>query len=138
MCDQYSVLKENAHQKMVEYNRRAAKLAQESLNPFEQQTWLQSLIWDPEYNLEQIDLHQLFVTEALEAAKAHLQKCRAKNITRTKFITGWGRNSVGGIAKVKPKIVEWLTEEKEVEIVKQNNEGLVEVVITKDESCTIM
>jgi len=123
---------------MVEYNKKAAKLAQETLNPTQPQSWLQSLIWDPEYNLEQIDLHQLFVTEALEVAKAHLQKCRANNMTKTKFITGWGRNSIGGIAKVKPKIVEWLTEEKGVEIVKQSNEGVVEVMIVKEESCVIM
>jgi len=51
-----------------------------------------------------IDLHGLYVAEALEYLQKKLDDCRSKNISKLTVITGKGNNSPQNIAKIKPKV----------------------------------
>jgi DNA-nicking Smr family endonuclease len=54
-----------------------------------------------------IDLHGLYVAEALEYLQRKVDDCRAKNIVRLEVITGMGNHSPDNIAKIKPKVEEF-------------------------------
>jgi DNA-nicking Smr family endonuclease len=54
-----------------------------------------------------IDLHGLYVAEALEYLQRKIDDCRAKNILQLKAITGMGNHSPDKIAKIKPKVEEF-------------------------------
>lgn len=54
-----------------------------------------------------IDLHGLYVAEALEYLQRKIDDCRAKNISKLEVITGMGNHSTDNIAKIKPKVEEF-------------------------------
>ena len=54
-----------------------------------------------------IDLHGLYVAEALEYLQRKIDECRIKNIQRLEVITGMGNHSTDNIAKIKPKVEEF-------------------------------
>jgi DNA-nicking Smr family endonuclease len=58
--------------------------------------------------LKKIDLHGLFVKEAKQKMEEHLEACRIWKVKNTWIITGRGKNSVGGVAKIRPEVEEWL------------------------------
>ncbi|KZT39051.1 hypothetical protein SISSUDRAFT_1061454 [Sistotremastrum suecicum HHB10207 ss-3] len=59
--------------------------------------------------LREVDLHGLFVSEALFYSRRHLHLCLSHSIGSTQFITGRGSNRTG---KIKPAIKEWLLDEQ--------------------------
>jgi len=59
-------------------------------------------------DLSQLDLHGQYVNEAIPMVRGHLERCRREGIQRTTVITGRGAHSVGGVAKIKPKVEELL------------------------------
>jgi hypothetical protein len=120
------------------YNRLANDAAFLSHNPLVPSS---SSLWpfsSSKPSLRQIDLHELLVPDALRRAKDHLGRCRREGQTETVFITGWGKGSVGGQAKIKPAVEEWLGREKGIEVVQQRNKGVIAVEIGKESSCLIM
>ncbi|KAF8597701.1 hypothetical protein BDV93DRAFT_479161 [Ceratobasidium sp. AG-I] len=80
------------------YNERAAKEIFLSLNP----TYYTHPP-NPE-TPSKIDLHGLFVNEALVYTQGHIELCRQGGVTKTSIITGRGNNSKDGIAKIKPAV----------------------------------
>ncbi|KAJ3032968.1 hypothetical protein HDV00_006877 [Rhizophlyctis rosea] len=56
--------------------------------------------------LDEIDLHGLYVEEALRYVEAHIKKCRSAGVGRTRVITGMGNHSAGGVAKIRPAVEE--------------------------------
>ncbi|KAL7274796.1 hypothetical protein RUND412_002295 [Rhizina undulata] len=60
--------------------------------------------------LVRLDLHRLFVREAIVRVETHLELCRKHGVRRTTIITGKGLHSIDGIAKIKPKVVEMLSQ----------------------------
>lgn len=76
--------------------------------------------------LTRIDLHGLYVLEAMPKVKAHLEMCRREGVKRTFIITGRGLHSVDGVAKIRPQVEKMLAEER-VRVVKETgkvvNEG---------------
>jgi len=61
-------------------------------------------------DLSQLDLHGQHVNEAIPMVKDHLERCRREGVQRTTVITGRGAHSVGGVAKIKPKVEELLAD----------------------------
>jgi DNA-nicking Smr family endonuclease len=57
-------------------------------------------------DLSEIDLHGLFVSEALTRVEQHIQLCKKGGLRRTVLITGWGSHSKDGMAKIKPAMQE--------------------------------
>ncbi|CAG8604429.1 1502_t:CDS:2 [Acaulospora morrowiae] len=55
---------------------------------------------------DEIDLHGLFVKEALEKTKQKIEYCEKLNIDHLTIIVGRGNHSQDGIAKLKPAIAE--------------------------------
>lgn len=85
--------------------------------------------------LQQVDLHGLFVSEALVRARAHLEACRKARVSRTTFITGRGNRSIDGVAKIKAAVQDWLKEEQGVTVDEsetEKNPGIVVAVIEVD------
>ncbi|KAH7333912.1 hypothetical protein B0J17DRAFT_577948 [Rhizoctonia solani] len=74
------------------YNERAAKEIFLSLNA--------TYYTGTKESMEKIDLHGLFVNEALVYTQNHLDMCRQAGVTQTSIITGRGNNSKDGVAKV--------------------------------------
>ena len=60
------------------------------------------------YNLNQsettIDLHGLYVSEAMKYLEERVNQCRAKKIVQLQVITGAGNNSINRIPKIKPEV----------------------------------
>ena len=54
--------------------------------------------------IDGIDLHGLYVVEALKYLQEKIDDCRSKNIKKLTVITGMGNNSPQNIAKIKPKV----------------------------------
>ncbi|KAJ3148423.1 hypothetical protein HDU89_004754 [Geranomyces variabilis] len=73
----------------------------------------------------QIDLHGLFVKEALEALDTHVAKCRSEGVTRTKVITGQGLHSKDGMAKIKPAVEAWSVKNRVRAVEDPRNAGVV-------------
>ena len=76
---------------------------------------------NPEYDLNplarvKIDLHHLFVREAKEYVERHLDLCRRAKLQKTEIISGRGNHSVGGVAKIRPAIMELLETQRDVEV----------------------
>lgn len=85
--------------------------------------------------LQQVDLHGLFVAEALARAHAHLEACRKARVSRTTFITGRGNRSIDGVAKIKAAVQDWLKQEEGVTVDEsetEKNPGIVVAVIEVD------
>ncbi|UJR24544.1 hypothetical protein I4U23_005919 [Adineta vaga] len=55
-----------------------------------------------------IDLHGLYVDEALKYLQEKLDRCRLENISELTVITGMGNHSTNGIAILRPKIEEFV------------------------------
>ena len=76
---------------------------------------------NPEYHSkprsrDRIDLHRLHVSEALEFVERHIELCAASRIRRTEIIVGRGAHSVGGVARLRPAILDFLQSNPEVVI----------------------
>ena len=63
--------------------------------------------------LARIDLHGLFVTEALAQMEQHMAACREWGVKETLVITGRGAHSNGGVAKLKPRVEQWIAEQSD-------------------------
>jgi DNA-nicking Smr family endonuclease len=82
--------KNDLYRQMTEKNRQAAELIFEHFNQ------------DRSSNV--IDLHGLYVAEALRYLRNKLDECRAEKISQLTVITGFGNNSPNKIAKIKPEV----------------------------------
>lgn len=115
---------------MREYNERAAHHIFKSKNP------------SYPSDLSQIDLHGLFVNEALVRTAGHVNACRKKRIARTTIITGKGNRSRDGEAKIKPAVEIFLSRESGIATqVDRRNEGclLLEFDVEEDKGwCIVM
>ncbi|KAG8688431.1 hypothetical protein FRC08_011442 [Ceratobasidium sp. 394] len=118
------------------YNERAAKEIFLSLNP--------TYYSDPP---TRIDLHGLFVNEALVYTQGHIDRCRQDGVAETKIITGRGNNSKDGVAKIKPAVEGLLVREGLTGNFRWENEGAVVVnvpvvprqpLVSRDGGCVVM
>ncbi|KAJ3150296.1 hypothetical protein HDU86_006687 [Geranomyces michiganensis] len=98
---------------MSRYNALAAKAAHGSRNAAG--------------SMSEIDLHGLFVKEALEALDTHVAKCRAAGVTRTRVITGKGNHSKDGMAKIRPAVEEWCVRNHVRAVEDPRNAGAVDL-----------
>lgn len=89
---------------MESHNNRAAAVAFKSINPR----------YDPKVksSLERCDLHKLYVKEAEQRVKDHVQACVDIGVAQTVLITGKGSGSIDGIPKIKPAVVKLLDSEE--------------------------
>jgi DNA-nicking Smr family endonuclease len=90
--------KKDLYKQTNEKNRQAAELIFEHFNQ------------DRRNNV--IDLHGLYVREALEYLQAKLDECRSEDILQLKVITGMGNNSPGNIAKIKPEVEKFVRQNR--------------------------
>ncbi|KAG8902013.1 hypothetical protein FRB99_004862 [Tulasnella sp. 403] len=79
-------------------------------------------------DLKQIDLHGLFVNEAIARSQTHLTLSRKSNLKRTTFITGRGSHSADGTPKIKIAVLGMLQREG-VRVEESKNEGVVVAVL---------
>ncbi|CEL57133.1 Smr domain-containing protein C11H11,03c OS=Schizosaccharomyces pombe (strain 972 / ATCC 24843) GN=SPAC11H11.03c PE=4 SV=1 [Rhizoctonia solani AG-1 IB] len=105
------------------YNERAAKEIFLSLNA--------TYYTGSKESLEKIDLHGLFVNEALVYTQNHLNMCRDAGVTQTSIITGRGNNSKDGVAKIKPAVEGLLVREGLADTFQWVNEGCVAVTLPR-------
>jgi hypothetical protein len=85
--------------------------------------------------LQNLDLHGLYVAEAIKRVEAHLRACKEWQVEKTQVITGRGAHSVGGLAKIKPSVERWLRERPgKYRVVKGTNEGAVIVELVDETS----
>lgn len=84
--------------------------------------------------LARLDLHGLFVAEALARVDAHMEGCKEWGVGKTLVITGRGAHSQGGVAKIKPGVERWLAERSgEMGVVYGNgNLGAIEVELVAE------
>lgn len=80
-------------------------------------------------DLSRIDLHGLFVKEAIVRIQRHVKLCKNAGIQRTLVITGRGLHSKEGTAKLKPAIRELCVREGLKVIPDESNEGCFTIVI---------
>ncbi|THH11836.1 hypothetical protein EW145_g368 [Phellinidium pouzarii] len=74
---------------------------------------------NPEYHSNpnsrvKVDLHHLHVNEAKEFVEKHVELCRAGGLRRTEIICGRGNHSAGGVAKLRPAVIEYLGTQHDV------------------------
>ncbi|CAE6344401.1 unnamed protein product [Rhizoctonia solani] len=105
------------------YNERAAKEIFLSLNA--------TYYSGTKESLEKIDLHGLFVNEALVYTQNHLDMCRQAGVTQTSIITGRGNNSKDGVAKIKPAVEGLLVREGLGDRFEWLNEGCIGVSLPR-------
>lgn len=91
-----STEKNALYKKMDEKNHRAAELIFEYHNQNRPR--------------DVIDLHGLYVKEALKYVQNKLDECRSNNILQLTIITGMGNNSPNNIAKIKPEVQKYARE----------------------------
>jgi hypothetical protein len=85
--------------------------------------------------LAKIDLHGLYVTEAIERVNRHLEKCRDAGVETTIIITGRGLHSQGGVAKIKPEVEKWLQERvAKYRVLPRDNEGAFTVELVSEQT----
>jgi hypothetical protein len=60
--------------------------------------------------LTEIDLHGLFVEEALERVEQRIRLCRSRSIDHLIVIVGRGNHSANGISRLKPAVTKLITE----------------------------
>lgn len=63
--------------------------------------------WNPRYSSTaplRLDLHGLYVKEAERYTADHITSCRKAGVTQTTIVTGWGKHTADGVAKLKPAI----------------------------------
>lgn len=73
-----------------EWNEKAARVIFDTLNK--------------DRSLDEMDLHGLFVKEAVQKVEERIQKCQKKGLKQFKCIVGKGIHSANGEAKIKPAI----------------------------------
>jgi DNA-nicking Smr family endonuclease len=100
---------------METYNKRAADIIFASHNPA------------AERSLAQVDLHGLYVQEALSRVESHIAACRNAGIKSTVVVTGRGNRSRDGLAKIKPAVETFLKKENLRAELGIPNEGCVTV-----------
>ncbi|CAE7083183.1 unnamed protein product [Rhizoctonia solani] len=110
------------------YNERAAKEIFLSLNA--------TYYSGTKESLEKIDLHGLFVNEALVYTQNHIDMCRQSGVTQTSIITGRGNNSKDGVAKIKPAVEGLLVREGLGNRFEWVNEGCVGVSLPRSSKRT--
>ncbi|CAE6476843.1 unnamed protein product [Rhizoctonia solani] len=110
------------------YNERAAKEIFLSLNA--------TYYTGTKESLEKIDLHGLFVNEALVYTQNHLDLCRQAGVTQTSIITGRGNNSKDGVAKIKPAVEGLLIREGLGDRYQWENEGCMAVSLPRSSKRT--
>ncbi|KAJ3011842.1 hypothetical protein HKX48_006623 [Thoreauomyces humboldtii] len=76
---------------------------------------------------DQIDLHGLFVKEALAALDKHVDRCRRAGVARTRVVTGKGNHSQGGVARIRPAVDAWCRERNLRATEDPRNAGVVEL-----------
>lgn len=87
--------------------------------------------YDPKtvLGLQRCDLHGLYVEEAIQYVKDHLQACKNVGIVKTSLITGKGNGSKDGVPKIKLAVIDLLETTHVVHSVDSRNEGCVIVRI---------
>lgn len=78
---------------------------------------------------DEIDLHGLFVEEAVEIVRARMQEERRRGGKGLWVIVGKGNHSEGGVAKLKPAVEKFCREEGLVVSVDPRNEGRVWIAL---------
>ncbi|KAJ3117364.1 hypothetical protein HDU96_007018 [Phlyctochytrium bullatum] len=87
----------------------------------------------------EIDLHGLFVEEALERLKERIQTCKRQGVEELVVITGIGRNSVDNVPKIKERVKQLVQEENIEAEVGVPNEGCVTLHLKREFiPCTIL
>ncbi|KAI0829610.1 hypothetical protein BC628DRAFT_1416664 [Trametes gibbosa] len=107
----------------------------------------------------EIDLHGLYVKEAIRYTDKSIQEARSRGDSKIRFITGKGLHSAGGVAKLKPAIEELMETNGLVAELDEHNAGVLIVNLDgqtsgqgrvlrsdditkglerKDDGCTIM
>ncbi|KAG8958729.1 hypothetical protein FRC03_008850 [Tulasnella sp. 419] len=74
-----------------------------------------------------IDLHELFVEEALERTEAAINRARQGGLNSLKIIVGKGNNSRNSVAKLKPAVEDWLRENGYKAQLHPKNNGMIVV-----------
>jgi len=73
----------------------------------------------------EIDLHGLYVKEAISHADQSIQLAKSKGDSQIKLIVGKGLHSQGGVAKIKPAIEELILKHKLVAQLDPHNLGVL-------------
>ncbi|KAI5120271.1 hypothetical protein M0805_004607 [Coniferiporia weirii] len=82
--------------------------------------------------LVRCDLHGLHVEEALEYARDHLVRCHEIGLAKTMLIVGVGNHSRGGVAKIKPAVIQMLKNRHDLTAnVHETNGGCIIVEFSK-------
>ena len=93
-----STKKAHLYHQMHDKNRQAAALIFEQNNQNRPKNF--------------IDLHGLYVAEALRYLQQKLDQCRSEGIVQVTVITGMGNNSPNNIAKIKPEVEKFARENR--------------------------
>jgi len=80
----------------------------------------------------EIDLHGLYVKEAVARTDQALQSAKARGDTQLSLIVGKGLHSKGGNAKVKPAIEELMQRDRLNAVLDPNNAGVLIVQINSN------
>lgn len=67
--------------------------------------------YNPTPTYKQIDLHGLYVAEAMARVEKHMEDCKRAGIARTRFITGKGNRSKDNIPKIKIAVLNYLKQQ---------------------------
>jgi DNA-nicking Smr family endonuclease len=84
--------------------------------------------------LDTIDLHGLFVEEAIERVERRLKEARAAKLTRLVVITGRGNHSPDHIPKIKPALEKLVRQERLHVALEQPNPGCFTVLLDSKET----
>jgi len=79
----------------------------------------------------EVDLHGLYVKEAIARADQAIQKAKSEGQTQINFIVGKGLHSQGGVAKLKPAIEELIQKHQLSAQLDPNNSGVLVVLIAR-------
>ncbi|PPQ68208.1 hypothetical protein CVT25_015040 [Psilocybe cyanescens] len=77
----------------------------------------------------EVDLHGLYVKEAIHRADQAIQRAKQQGQPQINFIVGKGLHSQGGVAKIKPAIEELIQKHQLVARMDPNNAGVLIVLI---------
>ncbi|RPA86836.1 DUF1771-domain-containing protein [Ascobolus immersus RN42] len=80
-------------------------------------------------NMDEVDLHGLYVNEAVEIVRERLQAERSRGGKGLWVIVGRGNHSEGGVAKIKPAVEQFCREEGLDVEVDERNPGRVWIAI---------
>ncbi|KAL4078340.1 hypothetical protein V8B97DRAFT_1254624 [Scleroderma yunnanense] len=80
---------------------------------------------NPDGETGRVDLHNLYVKEALSYAEKAIEKAREQSRSQIQFIVGKGLHSEGNEAKIKPALKELLEERGIQAVLDPNNAGIL-------------